>query len=418
MEGQVKVRQRARIPAGWRVVVALAVTQTVGWGVLYYAFAVFLNPLQRDLHASAGQVTGAFTLAVLITGVAAPVVGRLLDRYGGRGLMTAGSVVGTLAMLAWSRVESLPALYAVLAAVGVASALALYEPAFAVVVAWFDPDRRANALLAVTLMAGFASTIFMPLTALFVERYGWRTASVLLAVIFGLTTIPLHAFFVRRPARPAGEPAGERAEESAEESGGDGGDGGGLDQVTLRQALRGRAFWLLAVAFVAHSAAIAIMAVHLLAYLVELGHPPTFAAAVTGLLGVLSVTGRLVATGLQRRHRAATVTAVVFAVQAVAVAVLPPVGASTVGAIACVIAFGIGFGVGTIARPLLIAERYGAPAYATIAGALALPTILAKALGPLGAAVLSQAVGYPAVMLVVCACSIVASALLVAYARS
>jgi len=390
---------------GWRVVAALAITQTVGWGVLYYAFAVFLGPLQRDLHASAGQVTGAFTLAVLITGLAAPLVGRWLDRYGGRGLMTAGSVAGTLAMLAWSRVADVPSLYLVLAVIGVASALTLYEPAFAVVVAWFDPDRRAGALLAVTLVAGFASTIFMPLTALFVERYGWRTASVLLAVIFGMTTIPLHALFVRRP-RQAGPMEREPAEEAAR------------DRVTVKQAARGRAFWLLAVAFVAHSAAIAIMAVHLLAYLVELGHSPTFAAAVTGLLGVLSVTGRLVATGLQRRFRPATVTAAVFALQAVAVAVLPPVGAGTAGAIACVIAFGIGFGVGTIARPLLIAERYGAPAYATIAGTLALPIILAKALGPLGAAVLSQSLGYPAVMLVVAACSLAASALLIAYSKS
>jgi len=390
---------------GWRVVAALAITQTVGWGVLYYAFAVFLGPLQRDLHASAGQVTGAFTLAVLITGLAAPLVGRWLDRYGGRGLMTAGSVAGTLAMLAWSRVADVPSLYLVLAVIGVASALTLYEPAFAVVVAWFDPDRRAGALLAVTLVAGFASTIFMPLTALFVERYGWRTASVLLAVIFGMTTIPLHALFVRRP-RQAGPMEREPAEEAVR------------DRVTVKQAARGRAFWLLAVAFVAHSAAIAIMAVHLLAYLVELGHSPTFAAAVTGLLGVLSVTGRLVATGLQRRFRPATVTAAVFALQAVAVAVLPPVGAGTAGAIACVIAFGIGFGVGTIARPLLIAERYGSPAYATIAGTLALPIILAKALGPLGAAVLSQSLGYPAVMLVVAACSLAASALLIAYSKS
>ncbi|MEV0391090.1 MFS transporter [Nonomuraea sp. NPDC050643] len=400
------VRQRVRVSMGWRVVVALAITQTVGWGVLYYAFAVFLGPLQRDLHASASQVTGAFTLAVLITGLAAPLVGRLLDRYGGRGLMTAGSVAGTLAMLAWSRVADVPSLYLVLAAIGVASALALYEPAFAVVVAWFDPERRANALLAVTLVAGFASTIFLPLTGLFVERYGWRTASVLLAVIFGVTTIPLHAFFVRRPLRA--DPVEQASDEKEAE----------LDHVTLRQAARGRAFWLLAVAFVAHSAAIAIMAVHLLAYLVELGHSPTFAAAVTGLLGVLSVTGRLVATGLQRRFRPAAVTASVFALQAVAVAVLPPVGGSAAGAIACVIAFGIGFGVGTIARPLLIAERYGAHAYATIAGTLALPIILAKALGPLGAAILSQGPGYPAVMLVVAACSVVASALLVAYAKS
>lgn len=182
--------------------------------------------------------------------------------------------------------------------------------------------------------------------------------------------------------------------------------------------MRGRAFWLLAVAFVAHTGAIAIVAVHLLAYLTELGHSPTFAASVTGLLGILSVTGRLVTTGLHRRFSAAGVTAAVFFLQAVAAALLPVLGRSGVGAVACVITFGIGFGVGTLARPVLLAERYGVTGYATIAGAQALPIMLSKALGPLAAAFLSQGMGYPFVMLVVAVSSVVASAMLVAYGRS
>ncbi|MGC5011103.1 MFS transporter [Streptosporangium sp. DT93] len=393
-----------RISHGWRIVIALAITQTVGYGVLYYAFAVFLSPMRRDLGASVSQVTGAFTLAVLITGLAAPLVGRWLDRRGGRGLMTLGSIAGTLATFTWSRVDNLPALYAVLAVIGLASAMTLYEPAFAIVVAWFDPERRSTALLTVTLVAGFASSIFLPLTGLLVDRHGWRTALVVLAVVHAVTTIPLHAFFIRRPPPAEGpEPAG------SEEPRGDAG---------VRRAMRGRAFWLLAVAFVAHTAAVAIVAVHLLAYLTELGHSPTFAASVTGLLGILSVTGRLVTTGLHRRFSAAGVTAAVFFLQAVAAVLLPVLGGSGAGAVACVVAFGIGFGVGTLARPVLIAERYGVADYATIAGAQALPIMLAKALGPLAAAFLSQGMGYPFVMLVVAVCSVVASAMLVAYGRS
>ncbi|WP_436757590.1 MFS transporter [Streptosporangium sp. V21-05] len=397
-------RERPRISPGWRLVIALAITQTVGYGILYYAFAVFLDPMRRDLDASAGQVTGAFTLAVLITGLAAPLVGRRLDRHGGRGLMTLGSVAGTLATFAWSRVDDLPGLYAVLAVIGLASAMTLYEPALAIVVAWFDPGRRSTALLAVTLVAGFASSVFLPLTGLLVDRHGWRTALVVLAVIHAATTIPLHAFFVRRPPGAVGPGQAEGEERP-------GGAG-------LRRAMRGRAFWLLAVAFVAHTAAVAIVAVHLLAYLTELGHPPAFAALVTGLLGVLSVTGRLVTTGLHRRFPAASVTAAVFLLQAVAAASLPLLGGSAAGAVTCVIAFGIGFGVGTLARPVLVAERYGAAAYATVAGAQALPIMLAKALGPLGAAFLGQSAGYPVVMLAVAVSSVLAAVMLIAYGRS
>ncbi|WP_407695984.1 MFS transporter, partial [Sphaerimonospora thailandensis] len=108
--------------------------------------------------------------------------------------MSAGSVLGTLAVLAWSQVTSLAQLYGVFLAAGIASAMVLYEPAFAVIVGWFHGDERgrANALLALTIVAGFASTIFLPLTGLLVEHYGWRTALVILAVSYGAVAIPLH----------------------------------------------------------------------------------------------------------------------------------------------------------------------------------------------------------------------------------
>ncbi|WP_181958167.1 MFS transporter, partial [Nonomuraea mesophila] len=90
---------------------------------------------------------------------------------------------------------------------GVASAMVLYEAAFAVIVAWFDATRRARALLAVTVVAGFASSIFLPLTGLLVEVYGWRPALVALAAGYALVAVPLHWLAVRgagaRPRRPA-----------------------------------------------------------------------------------------------------------------------------------------------------------------------------------------------------------------------
>jgi predicted MFS family arabinose efflux permease len=137
---------------------------------------------------------------------------------------------------------------------------------------------------------------------------------------------------------------------------------------------------------VAQLGAVSAVGVLLVAYLRQVGHPATLAATISGLLGVLSVTGRLVTVGLARRHGMVAVTAAVFAVQAAGVAALPHVGRSALGAAACVVAFGLGFGVATIARPAILADRYGTARYATIAATMTLPITLAKAGAPLAAA--------------------------------
>lgn len=350
-----------------RLVVVLGLTQTVGYGVLYYAFAVVLTPMSTDLHASRAAVTAAFTVSVVVSALVAVPVGRWLDRRGGRALMSAGSALGVLAVLAWSTVHSLVALYLVFAIVGLASAMSLYDAAFPVLIAASPADRRTKALLGVTIAAGFASTIFYPLTAVLVHHYGWRHALVLLAAGLALCTIPAHLVVV--PGRA------EHHRRTATASG-----------VAVAAALRDKGFWLLTVAFVVQAAAVAAVSVVLIGYLVRSGHPATTAATLAGLLGICSVTGRLVTTGLAARFGMAAVAASVFVLQAIGLAALPLMVGSVAGAAVCVIAFGMGFGVAAIARPAILAHRYGTTRYATIAAAMAFPMALARAIGPLAAA--------------------------------
>ncbi|MGX6602140.1 hypothetical protein ACWKSP_08410 [Micromonosporaceae bacterium Da 78-11] len=154
-------------------------------------------------------------------------------------------------------------------------------------------------------------------------------------------------------------------------------------------------------------------------YLVQIGvgaasaaslHEAAFAATIAGLLGVLSVAGRLLTTGLQRRYRTTTVTAAMFSVQAAAALLLPVVGANTGGAIGAVIGFGLGFGVATIAKPVLLAERYDTRRYATLAGVLVVPMILAKAAAPLAAAGLHARTGrYTLTFAAVAGCCVLAA---------
>src|SRR2546422_4854327 len=118
--------------------------------------------MEADLGWSRVEITGAFSVGMGVAALAALPVGRWIDRHGARALMTAGSCLGTALLLVWSRVESLPALYAIWCLMGLALAATLYEPAFAAVVRWVATRRRDQALLTLTLARARASTIFLP----------------------------------------------------------------------------------------------------------------------------------------------------------------------------------------------------------------------------------------------------------------
>lgn len=152
---------RRRAYPGWRMVWALAVTETISYGVLYYSFAAFLLPMQHSLGFSQATLTGAFSLSVLLTGAGAIPAGAWLDCCGARGLMTAGSLLGAGCVLVWARAGDVAGLYLAFAGIGLAGAAVQYQPAFATVNAYFDAQRR-KALLTITMVAGLASTVFLP----------------------------------------------------------------------------------------------------------------------------------------------------------------------------------------------------------------------------------------------------------------
>jgi predicted MFS family arabinose efflux permease len=381
---------------GWWIVATFAVTQTIGYGSLYYAFAVLLHPIAAGLHVTPAAVTGALTTAILVQAAMAVPVGRWLDRHGGRALMTTGSLLGAGMLLAWSQVERVWQLYPVFAGLGVAMAMSLYEPATAVIVSWFDAARRPRAILGMIVVAGFASTVFMPLTGWLSDRHGWRATLLILAGLYASVAVPLHLLVVRRPPSAART---SRHDRSAHR------------RAVVRAAVRDSRFWFLAAAFVAHAAAMTSMTVHLVGYLASRGHPATFAATVAGLLGVLSVTGRLLLTAAGRRLRLHRLVAAIFALQACAAFSLPLLAGSRLGAILGVTAFGLGFGIASLATPQLLADRYGTTAYASIAGTLAAFVTLAKAGAPLAAAgLLTTSGGYRTVLLAVGGASLIAVA--------
>jgi MFS family permease len=371
-----------RVYYGWIVVATLCLTETVSWGIVYYGFPVFLRPMEEALGASRLAVTGAFSLSLGVSAVAALPVGRWLDRHGPWALMTLGSVLGTALVLAWSRVGSLAELYLVWVLLGLAMAATLYEPAFGAVVQWFRTGRRDMALTTVTLVAALASTIFMPIAAWLLERLGWRTALVVLAIVLGTLTIPLHAVVLRRRA-----PGLERA------AAGSGPATRPVPGLTLAEARRTPIFWALTAAFVVGNFATISVTVHLIPYLTDRGWSAPLAASVIGWMGAMQVPGRVLFAAIVSRLGADRVAAAVFVAQAAGIASLTLATSIPGGLAATVFLLGAANGMSTLARATCIAELFGPRYYATISGAVALGANGARAIGPVGASLLYLALG-------------------------
>ncbi|HLV12085.1 MAG TPA: MFS transporter [Trueperaceae bacterium] len=393
---------------GWRIAWALAVTQTVGFGVLFYAFQVFTLPMEAELGLSRAQTSGAYSLALLLSGLAAVPVGRWVDRRGARLLMTVASLAGAGLLLAWSRVTGPAGLYLVQAGIGLVMSAVLYDVAFTVLAVWFR-RRRLAALLIVTLVAGLASTVFVPLSTWLVTWLGWREALRVLALVVLGTMVPLHALFLRdNPARLGVGPDGDPLEAS--------GSAPPEPSLDVGEALRSAAFWWLATAFTFDRVASVAMAAHAVPLLLERGHDPALVATVVGLVGLMQLGGRLLFAPAARGRDLASLTAVTFAARAAALLLLVlPLPAY--GLVAFAVLFGAANGAGTLARAALVAERFGSRHYGAINGSMSTLIALAQTVAPLSVGFLRVATGDYAVALLVLAGTAVVAALAVLKAR-
>lgn len=367
---------RVRWPSywGWRIAGALAITQTVGYGVLFYAFGVFVVPMEAELGWTRAETAGAFSVALLLSGLPSIAVGRMVDRVGARALMTAGSVVGATLVFAWSRVTSLPGLYLVQAGIGLAMSAVLYEVAFTVLATWFRRDR-IRAMTLVTVLAGLASTIFIPLATALEDAFGWRTALRVLAVVLAVVAVPLHALVLRhRPEtlglHPDGDPPAPDGGADAEPS------------MDLHRALRTSRFWWLSAAFAIDRVAIVAIAAHVVPLLLERGHPPALVAAVAGSIGLMQVLGRIAFVPVAERMSLTRLASLTYGTRGAALAALALVpGAAGMWTFAAL--FGAANGASTLARAGLVAEDFGPARYGSISGVMTTLIALAQTAAPL-----------------------------------
>ena len=384
--------RRKPIYYGWYIALVLAITETVSYGVLFYAFPVFIAPMEAEFGWSRGELSGAFSLSILITGLVALPVGHWLDRHGARLLMTVGAIGATVMVLFWSQVNSFPAFIAVMALMGFFGAAILYEPAFAVIATWFA-HSRGTAMAVVTFIAGFASTIFTPLSHALLEAYGWRQAILILAIVLGVITIPLHALVLRR------KPADLGIESASQENAAPNSDG---TTTSLRAVLRSRYFWLLTLAFSLSTLSISALRIHFIPLLISVNIQPGSAALASGAIGVMQVVGRMIFAPVERRFSSRTMAIGVFALLTVSMTILL-LGSAPWLIVLFVALFGMAIGTHTLTRPLMVADTYGSVFYGRISSSMFVFLTLAGTISPFAAGVIFDLSGSYHLMLMLAA---------------
>jgi MFS family permease len=356
--------------ASFGTVAALGIAQIVSWGSLYYAFSFLITPLMAASGADKPTVFAAFSLGLLVSGLLSAPVGALIDRRGGRGVMTAGSLAGAILLALLSRVESVAALYAVWAGLGAVMAATLYDPAFAVITRLFSTNYR-RAITALTLFGGFASTVFWPLTQFLIAAIGWRESLLVLAALNLAVCVPVHWWVL-----PPGSASAHRRTAVP------GGTG------AFRTALRTPVFYLLTIAFTGNALVFSATQVHLMSMLQAKQLSAASAALVGAMIGPMQVTGRVLEFAFASRLSASTVGILAMAFLPIALWVLSIAGVQWPLLVAFAVIYGIGNGAMTIVRGAIPAELFGRDAYGAINGAMAAPVTIAKAAGPLVAALL------------------------------
>jgi MFS family permease len=341
------------------IVSTLGITQTLAWASTYYLPAIFADRIASDLHLSREWFFAVFSGSLLLSGLLGPAGGRAIDKFGGRGVLAATSLIFAAGLVLLSFASGIVTLGLAWFVIGVGMGFGLYEAAFATVAGLWG-KRARNSITGITLFAGFASTVGWPLSAFFIDAFGWRGGCLAWATLHLLVGLPMNRLLV--PKAKGSVPAADAATEVAPSS---------VPWAMIILACVFAGGWFVSTA----------MAAHLPRLLGALGATPAAAVAAGALIGPAQVAARLVEFSVLRRASPMISARFATGLPPIAAALLALFGAPA--AIPFVLLQGGGNGLLTIARGTLPLALFDASGYGLRTGILAAPARILQGAAPL-----------------------------------
>jgi MFS family permease len=336
---------------------AIGLTQTLAWGSSYYLPAILADPIAAGLGVSKSLFFGFFSGSLLLQAALGPAIGKAIDRQGGRGVLVLSNLV-LGAGLAWlALAQGAGGLAGAWVLLGIGMALGLYDSAFATLTALYGREARGP-ITGITLIAGFASTVGWPLSALLNDSFGWRGACLGWAALNLIVCLPINQFLIPRPAAPSHGATPEAA-----------------------APLPANGMVVLAFVFGAVGFVTGAMAAHLPRVLEMSGATVTVAIAAASLMGPAQVAARLFEFGVLKRLHPLISTRLALLMHPIGAAVLGAIGAPAAALFALL--HGAGNGLLTISRGTLPLALFGPAGYGLRTGIIAAPARITTAAAPL-----------------------------------
>lgn len=368
---------------GWYTVLAGAIISCWGYGSWYYGMSALFKPLIAEYGWTRAQLSAAFSMRSIEGGLEGPFGGMLVDRYGPRIITIISTTIASIGLILVLFVRDIWQFVFVWGfVVSLGYNLGLYDTVNAAVAKWFI-RKRGRALSIVTIGGGLGAPVVVPIMTWIIVNHGWRAALIFVAASTMVICLPLAWFFMRdHPPEHYGLlPDGDTVikEAYSTEAGVEAHE---EHEFTARQALRTRSFWIMLTAFALNGGILAMVTMHQMPYLGDIGIDPMAAAGVLGLMATMSLPGRVVFAWVGDRWGERRSLMLGYAMKTVGLIVWTT-ARSIPQIMLFVVLFGLGYGGAIPVQSSLRASYFGRRAYATITGYTTLFTAMTNIVYPI-----------------------------------
>ena len=379
------VKRQPRIFYGWWIVASFLVTLFFGAGI-GATHSVFFKPISGEFGWSRTALSTILAVNALIGGLAAPFWGRMIDQWGGRAILPVGASLVGCSLLLLGGLDSMWQAYVLYSLLAIGGGGMSLIPMSSVISHWFTA-RRGFAMGITLIGASLGTMILAPTAGVIAESLGWRTGYRIYGLALLVIAVPVLLVAVRHRPQDMGLLPDGRSPEPEGEGTLLAGDAAAPDAkspgVSLREALRTRTFWLIALGFSMPMFAIRALFIHLVPILTDQGISAKMAATAYGLIAGLSLIGRVGFGYAADRFSKRRMYALCYSVQSVGLICLIGLDSyGTVALVAFIVIFGTSYGGGLSLAPLLITECFGIASMGAIFGALGIAAMVGGAIGP------------------------------------
>jgi MFS family permease len=383
--------EKSKFFYGYWILVIAFLCAFIHSGCGFYAFSLFVKPLEAEFGWGRGEIMIGLTIFFLTSGLSAPAVGRLVDRYGSKKVIVIGSLVTGLGFVLVSLVHSLWFFYVSYVVVGLGMAGTGMVPATAVISNWFE-KWRGTAVGIMSTGIGAGGLVMAPFIGYLRPNFGWRAAFVAMALITW-ALIPFAIWVLKtKPSDLGLYPDGQQGPEMEVETVAAPSASEGL---TLKMALTTPTFWLIAISFLANGFSEVGVLQTQVPYLEDIGFPLATATMAFGFVGLFSSIGKFLFGVICDRIQAKYACTIGLIVQLAGISILMTVRPESHMALLWLYTVVIGLGVGSWlpAMSMLVSTNFGLVAYGSIFGMISFTQAIGAATGPLMGGFIYDATG-------------------------